>query len=964
MAGDEQPPPYVCEALTSRGSGPPLQAVKTRRNVPVPSLGDHSASFPLWLIRSDDGIWLVGAAETPSTSGLATDVAIGVRHPREARIEAQGQRCAVVIGSVRAGLCPSSVEAAQALIEGYQPFLEASQKPAYLLDARMAQLPPSEEGEAQAAPGVQLASTWMRIAGGLPEDPWFHASPSSSTLTLMGYVRDVPRRVWVGISEQRIRLALEQPGAQGYDRFDLEAPLQFVTHHRRPVLTSDELRIVGGYLQHADYLFIHRLSCVTGGARWAVLVMEHLSTSRYVSGLAILRAALERGHTQALAEPLALLAAACGHPLHAVSHLRQAIDNFGEQTDYSGFAHLVEQLALACTTSKPRHHLPVDEALAVLSIAIVPLPQPIEGVPWPPTSPAEIWAAAAAHSRLGPDLAISPLSGESDPVRVLQWVAGITQKPEDFRRAAQGLRIREQSEAAHTTLLRAINLAPTVEDSWLRVTWATEDNNREELDKALDMALSLDPEAHAAGPLIPSSVLNAIAERAEQRALSAAPHLIDLADRRCPSTTIPDRIERARRLRDKHNSPVYAARMLSRIVDSIEPDRSTDELSIGALRIEAARAFLDAGLHSAALAATRKAVAEDFLHADTLRVAAALPNLPISSAEQQWWLHLADVLKPGPKSVGGLPPLDSLSPAELRSLHPGETDWRTDWRMRLNTPTLPARDQLLRGLARIDSAEMPDLFQLIQQLSAAFGIHPVPAYIYRGDEAIGVSGWPTQPPLLLIGASHLEPGPRQLSKLELTFTIAVELAHLAAEHPVLSFDDSVLGTSRSVYQAFGRFAGTAETAVDLVSLIPGIDQLAKLQKLIKLSRQVFFVRKAVNKAQSLAQPVLRRAFPNAAAPTQRGLTKDGLQGTALAFRIQADRAALRLTGNIRAAIQAILSTSSQPEGRLQTWHEQGLEPLLSASDDDDPTLSADETIRIIALLEDAARNGPPSPPPL
>jgi hypothetical protein len=384
-------------------------------------------------------------------------------------------------------------------------------------------------------------------------------------------------------------------------------------------------------------------------------------------------------------------------------------------------------------------------------------------------------------------------------------------------------------------------------------------------------------------------------------------------------------------------------------------DAARADLQPGKLRLQAARALLAHGDASEAVTAAREAVRDDFLHAEVLRGAADLRGLPVADAERRWWRHLAEVLAPTGAHAPGLPPRARLSAEELDGLQPRGRGWLADLRARISTPALPPRDHLVRGLERVESARYPELFRLVGELSSALGVDPVPTYVYRGDDAVGVSGWPVSPPVLLIGAEHLDPGPRHLDEAALRFAVAVELSHIAAGHPVLAIDDSLLGTSKSVYQAFGRFAGTAETAVDLIALIPGIDQLAKLQKILKLSRRVFTARSTVEKAHGLARPLLERVLPKRGGDEERGIAHAASSETAIALRLQADRAALLLTGDVGAAARALLATTSRrPAARLETLARDGLAPLLDPERADE-TVDVDEALRLAALLEEAAR---------
>ncbi|MEM6931754.1 MAG: hypothetical protein AAF602_32785 [Myxococcota bacterium] len=269
----------------------------------------------------------------------------------------------------------------------------------------------------------------------------------------------------------------------------------------------------------------------------------------------------------------------------------------------------------------------------------------------------------------------------------------------------------------------------------------------------------------------------------------------------------------------------------------------------------------------------------------------------------------------------------------------------------MDTRDPPDRATLTRGLEPLTAEAWPREHARIAAVSRVLGMAPPAAYLYRGEGAWGVSAWPTEPPVLLVGITHLEAGERQLDDDALTFALAVEQSHLRCGHPVLALDQDVVGTSRSVYSAFGRYATTAENVFDILTLIPGIDQIAKLQGLFRLGRRMFAARTALDKATSLASPLWERLTG------QRdgigGIGRENLQGAGLQVRLHADRVALLVTGDLHAAIRAILTASTRSASLLGPIAEDGLLSVLTTD-----RMPVDEALRITALIAFAAQQRP------
>ncbi len=378
-----------------------------------------------------------------------------------------------------------------------------------------------------------------------------------------------------------------------------------------------------------------------------------------------------------------------------------------------------------------------------------------------------------------------------------------------------------------------------------------------------------------------------------------------------------------------------------------DPDRSRWTISASL-----ATELLAADQPDAALDALKDAVAVDCLHPEAWRAALDVDDAPLPEPLRGWWRHVAAVLA-GDTPVPPERAPTTLSREALDALHPGGAGWLDSLRHAVDTTAPPERATLVRGLDRVEATRAAWVADCVSAIAERLGMEPPPTYLFRGDDAYGASGWPTEPPVLLVGALHFVEGDRAVDRQALAFPIAVEMAHLACGHPVLAFGHGLVGTGRSVYQVFGRFAGTAEVVVDVLTLVPGVDQLTKLQTVVGLARKVFTTKGTLDKASGLAGPVLKRL----------GLVTDGegghagreaLAGAALQFRMQADRAALLATGDLEAAVRGVLWTSTRSSGLAERVREEGLASLLAGDTDGDDALSAADALRLSALVAFAA----------
>ena len=529
----------------------------------------------------------------------------------------------------------------------------------------------------------------------------------------------------------------------------------------------------------------------------------------------------------------------------------------------------------------------VERIEATVTAAEAPGP----GWPWPPSSPAEAWAAAG-----GPVTLPEP---PGDPRR-LQIQAAVAEQREPGPVAAAAYRVAARAwagagdpKAAVETLASALRLEPDSPDHFQAAVWADAAGAEDAFEGHVKAGLKVSPSAESLLALDPSAKVMRKASdvaKAAGHSKTAARLLIRAMEAEAPDHEA--KLALARRVADELQAPDEAARLIEAVADARQ-----NELAAGleALWIEAADLHLRAGASDQALGALSRAVQAGFLSPDIYRTAAGKAG---SADVAGWWQHVAWVLSGQTPSGRPRPRAEGLSKARLDGLHPGGEGWLEDIKRWIQAPNAPERDHLIRGLERIESSTYPDIFRAVGDVCQRLETQPPVMYVYRGDDGFGLSGWPVQPPLLLVGHQHLAEGPRHLSGDALTFAVAVELVHLACGHPILSFDSSLVGTSRSAYQAFGRFAGTAETVVDVITLLPIAGQT---KALLDLTKKLLTRWNRVNKATGLASPVMRWLGMSPATGTEEatGVGPDRLEGAALQLRMQADRAALLLCGSLR-----------------------------------------------------------------
>ena len=799
-------------------------------------------------------------------------------------------------------------------------------------------VPTPPPGRAPAAKGARDVPAWLPLTvPATSSEHWLSAwrTPQSRPLPLPDGTIARPS-MWIAVTERRTVLAAHID----------ELPTWFAVVsnplYRDGTLQVGPLRIE---LPRKSARVADLVLARTPRERWALAAELAVDAGRGRDGLRLMAEA-HGLDVQAGWSVMARILWAVEHPLLAVGAAIRALEVEGLELDAAA-----EVQRFARQDARRLRREGVDAAL-VRGLMRAPLdaltlPTPPDGLPWPPQSGAEVWAAALAlcgqHARaiaLWEDAPMGPRRRRA--IATLLEDDHHAGAADAWQLAAFDHRPKEPAEAA-AAMDRAIALDPTPARLWVRAAWAHLDGEAELAETHWAAALAVDAdEAHrTAIPTDGDLALAAVAEREEAydaaaraytRVLQAEPKHVYALE--ALATVLATRLDRAAEAAD---------RLEERLALSVDGDDAA-----WPLRVRQARYALQADDRDRALQALQAAVQNDFLHPEAWRAASAVAA--DAGVASPWWAHVRGVLEGTPAGAPRLP-AERLDPDTMDALHPGGVGWMEQMRTLLTHPDPPDRRSLVRGLGQLTEAEHGDLVACVKALCQRLDLDVPDVYLFRGEGAYGVSAWATSPPVVLVGHEHLVDGARQLSLDALSYLIAVELVHLKCNHPVLTFDTDLVGTSRSMYRAFGSFAGTAEGVVDVVSLIPGVDQIARLQRMILLSRRVFATRSALDKVADVATPVLKWLGISDDAP-KTSVGRQGSAGAALAFRMQADRAALLLTGNLELAVRAILKASADALDLATSVENDGLAPVLAAPD------PPGDALRLAALVGFAAGLSP------
>ncbi|MEZ4317537.1 MAG: hypothetical protein R3F61_08530 [Myxococcota bacterium] len=904
---------------------PPLGHLRTAGQVPFVSDTGEEKLASIWFVVCRTRCWLVAATLEDQWSVGDTDVALDRGWTWDA----------IRVGAWSTPLRNGTRGQADGLLKQWR----LCEKGGTAVPAPYPDLPITR---APAAAGAHNVPDWLPpTVSAAPEARWLFAFETGREVPHLARNGQLERtNVWLAVSDAAVVLVAQGP----VDPLlrTIEPPIEL-----RRRTTARDLVVAGGWelpgalVDRMSPLAVDLANASPGAARWSVAVRQALDLGEPERAIGLLREAFVHDRHTASWGWVGLLALERA----STASTGAVLQLLAEQPDLDlrelalGWAHRRSDLRSVAT----------DLPAGLLAECTVP-PVP-EGLPWPPEGPFEVVGTAALLAgRTADGLAL--MAERGDTPRVHQAMAAMAAAAGEAEAWAgwwdTAKRWRPVDPVRSLEAIdRAIRLAPDPAPLHYRAAaWRHLDGQ------------DATPHWTAALPAAPPDDLEqstdawrALATFAEG---AGVPEVAVLAHRRVRTLDATDRVAlqaEARLLErelDRPDEAVDALRLLAERTDAVvepEPTRWFVWTEIGRLL-----AVLDEREgrteHPEVRASLREAVRGDFLVPEAVDRALEIGDGRVPDAQLGWWRHLRSALTGGSEGTARVP-ARSLAGDALDALHPGGLGWLERARQNLDTSEPPPIKELTRGLEKVVPARWPRVSAAISSLAEALSIDPPDTYLFRGEGAWGLSAWPTAPPLVLVGADHLDTDdahPLGMRREALAFALAVEMVHLAAGHPLLAFDGGLVGTSRSVYQAFGKYAGAAETVVDVVTLLPGVDQLAKIQTVIKLSKRVFTARAMVDKTTGFAETGMSWLGWTGEQETQVGRR---FQGAAIQFRVQADRAALLLTGDLHAAVEAILRGQPTTAGKLTKVREQGLVAVL-------PELDQDTGMRIAALLEFAA----------
>ncbi|MEB2311332.1 MAG: hypothetical protein OZ921_07835 [Sorangiineae bacterium] len=231
-----------------------------------------------------------------------------------------------------------------------------------------------------------------------------------------------------------------------------------------------------------------------------------------------------------------------------------------------------------------------------------------------------------------------------------------------------------------------------------------------------------------------------------------------------------------------------------------------------------------------------------------------------------------------------------------------------------------------------------DFARVLADAALMLGVPRLEAYVSRGDKSVGLRAYDGDPPFVLVGGRHLEPGELAMTPRELAFAIGAEAAHLRFGHS--------RATSSEVW------AGAVEKARQGLDVALGIMPAWKGVKLAQRARGVMTALRGAPAGRSLAGALAPKLAPRAATLRQEllGPINEELVAAHRVMQLTADRAGLVLCGELGAAVRAMLLVRRDHHAELVRAERVGIAPVLARRSPGGAIALQDLAIRVAALV--------------
>jgi hypothetical protein len=201
-------------------------------------------------------------------------------------------------------------------------------------------------------------------------------------------------------------------------------------------------------------------------------------------------------------------------------------------------------------------------------------------------------------------------------------------------------------------------------------------------------------------------------------------------------------------------------------------------------------------------------------------------------------------------------------------------------------------------------------------------------YISKGDKSIGITGYESNPPFVIIGHEHLNPELKNyFSKKMLYFFAASEIAHIYFKHSRITSADVWRGAADKGFFIMDSLLSIVPAASFIEKSLENIKKLNGLTKILAQTKKIKSGKEIIDHAIKISKFYTKITNTDIINPD-----KQKLLAVSRMMQFTADRTGMIFSGDIKESVKAIILSNQNNTSLIEEIKKYGLRKTLSQTD--------------------------------
>lgn len=248
---------------------------------------------------------------------------------------------------------------------------------------------------------------------------------------------------------------------------------------------------------------------------------------------------------------------------------------------------------------------------------------------------------------------------------------------------------------------------------------------------------------------------------------------------------------------------------------------------------------------------------------------------------------------------------------------------------------------------KITESNQVNLFRLIENVRKVFSIPNAEYYISKGDRNKNIIGYEGTPPFLIFGHDHIDDNSKQkLNYKELEFAVAVEFAHIYYKHSKITSQDVWRGVTEKGYFVIDTLLSAIPAAGLIAKSVQNVPRLSKLALILRTTDKVLKGSRNIYDTSVKLADFYQDKFKTSSKEEK----EHKLLAASQLMQFTADRAAICISGNLKAAVRTIFLTGKHHFEIFEEVRNTSLEKILLKTNSDGTFKHQELALRLANLF--------------